>query len=418
MKNTLLSLAIVVVAGTTGQMTSCDKQPGKELPADPVEIDLTLKQKEVVASANRFAFDLFKPVVAGEATGTNIMISPFSVTSALSMTLNGASGETFDAVRSALRYDGQTIEEINDTYRRLVTEMVPVDERVVLEIANSVWAENNFRVKKEFIDALKEWYLAEARNFDVTDPHSVDLINGWIEEKTHDRIQNMLSSLDRDLVMLLVNAVYFNGKWKHEFDSKNTAERPFFVTPGNPVNVPSMFQKQKFAMARHDKVTLVELPYGQGNYSMVVALPDEGIAPEELVTGLDAGKWGEWMESLSYGPTEVELYMPKFKYEYKRKLNDDLISLGMGPAFAPGIADFSRISDEEIFISFVLHQTFIENKEEGTEAAAATVIGFTRTSLPPEPEVIDINRPFLYFIRETTTGTIVFMGLVADPAGV
>lgn len=404
-----------MVAGTTGQMASCDKQPEKTLPTEPAEIELSLKQKEVVASANRFAFDLFRPVVAGEAAGTNIMISPFSVTSALSMTLNGAAGGTFDAVKSALRYDGQSLEEINDTYHRLVTEMVPVDERVVMEIANSVWAENHFPVKKEFIEALKEWYMAEARNFDVTDPGSVDLINGWIEEKTHDRIQKMIAHLDPDLAMLLINAVYFNGKWKHQFDSKNTAERPFYVTPDNPVNVPMMYQKQKFAVALAEKVRLVELPYGQGNYTMVVALPDEGVLAAEVAAGLDSEKWNEWMEALSYGITEVELYMPKFKYEYKRKLNDDLVSLGMGPAFDPGIADFSRISDVEVFISFVLHQTFIENKEEGTEAAAATVVGFTRTSLPPEPEKININRPFLYFIREITTGTIVFMGLVTDP---
>ncbi|MGE5350045.1 MAG: serpin family protein [Actinomycetota bacterium] len=418
MKNTFLSLALVMVAGTTGQMTSCEEKPAMTLPTDPVEIELTLKQKEVVASANSFAFDLFRPVVAGEEPGTNIMISPFSITSALSMTLNGAAGGTFDAVKSALRYGGKSLEEINDTYRRLVTVMVPVDERVVMEIANSVWAENNFPVKKEFTDALREWYLAEARNFDVSDPRSVNIINGWIEEKTHDRIQKMLSSLDRDLVMLLINAVYFTGKWKHQFDAKLTDERPFYTSPGNPVNVPVMYQKQKFAVARPEGVTLVELPYGQGNYTMVVALPEVGTSPAEIVTGLDAVRWEEWMEGLSYGQTEVELYMPKFKYEYKRKLNDDLISLGMGPAFVPGTADFSRISDVEVFISFVLHQTFIENKEEGTEAAAATVIGFTRTSLPPEPEVIDIDRPFLYFIRETTTGTIVFMGLVADPAGV
>lgn len=418
MKNTFLSLALVMVAGTTGQMTSCEEKPAMTLPTDPVEIELTLKQKEVVASANSFAFDLFSPVVAGEEPGTNIMISPFSITSALSMTLNGAAGGTFDAVKSALRYGGKSLEEINDTYRRLVTVMVPVDERVVMEIANSVWAENNFPVKKEFTDALREWYLAEARNFDVSDPRSVNIINGWIEEKTHDRIQKMLSSLDRDLVMLLINAVYFTGKWKHQFDAKLTDERPFYTSPGNPVNVPVMYQKQKFAVARPEGVTLVELPYGQGNYTMVVALPEVGTSPAEIVTGLDAVRWEEWMEGLSYGQTEVELYMPKFKYEYKRKLNDDLISLGMGPAFVPGTADFSRISDVEVFISFVLHQTFIENKEEGTEAAAATVIGFTRTSLPPEPEVIDIDRPFLYFIRETTTGTIVFMGLVADPAGV
>lgn len=418
MKNIFFSTAILVISVTAGQMTSCDKQAEKILPSDPVEIELTMKQREVVASANSFAFDLFKLVVAGEAAGTNIMISPFSVTSALSMTLNGAAGGTFDAVKSALRYDNMSIEEINDTYRKLVTEMIPVDERVVMEIANSVWAENQFPVKKEFIDALKEWYRAEARNFDVFDPRSVDIINGWIEEKTHDRIQKMIAQLEPDLAMLLINAVYFNGKWKHQFDSKLTADRPFYVTPGNPVNVPMMYQKQKFGVAAAGKAKLVELPYGQGNYSMVVALPDEGASAAEIATGLDAGKWEEWMAALDYGITEVELYMPKFKYDYKRKLNDDLVSLGMGPAFNPGVADFSRISDVEVFISFVLHQTFIENKEEGTEAAAATVIGFTRTSLPPEPEIVNLNRPFLYFIRETTTGAIVFMGLINNPAGI
>lgn len=415
MKSSFLNLAIIFVAGTTGQMASCEKQPERTLPSDPVEIELTLKQREVVTSANRFAFDLFKPVVAGEEPGTNIMISPFSITSALSMTLNGAAGETFDAVKASLRYDAMSLDEVNDTYRKLVSEMVPVDERVVMEIANSVWVENQFPVKDEFIEALKKWYLAEARNFSVSDPGSVNIINGWIEEKTHDRIQKMLSRLDPDLAMLLINAVYFNGKWKHQFDPELTTDRPFYISSGDPVNVPMMYQKEKFAVSRRDRVTLAELPYGQGNYSMVVALPDEGITPAEILSGLDAGKWEEWMQGLSYGQTEVRLYMPKFKYEYKRRLNDDLISLGMGPAFDPGTADFSKISDVEVFISFVLHQTFIENKEEGTEAAAATVVGFTRTSLPPEPQVINLNRPFLYFIRETTTGTIVFMGLVADP---
>ena len=416
MKNIVFSTALLVVSVTAGQMTSCEKKPAQALPEDPVEIELTLKQKEVVASANRFAFDLFRPVVAGEAAGTNIMISPFSVSSALSMTLNGAANGTFDAVKSALRYDGMSLEEINDTYRKLVTEMIPVDERVVMEVANSVWAENQFPVRKEFIAALEDWYMAEANNFDVRDPRSVDIINGWIEEKTHDRIQKMIAQLEPDLAMLLINAVYFNGKWKHQFDIKNTADRAFYVTPGNPADVPMMYQKQKFAVAAVEKAKLVELPYGQGNYSMVVALPDEGVSASEIAAGLDSEKWEQWMASLSYGETEVELFMPKFRYEYKRKMNDDLISLGMGPAFDPSAADFSRISDVEVFISFVLHQTFIENKEEGTEAAAATVVGFTRTSLPPEPEKININRPFLYFIRETTTGTIVFMGLVADPA--
>ena len=415
MRLEFLGIAIII-AGTAGQMRSCEKEPAGELPKEPVTINLTLKQKEVVTSANRFAFDLFRPVAEGEAGDVNIMISPFSVASALSMTLNGAEGNTFEAVRKSLRYDGSTLEEINETYRRLVKEMLSVDERVLMEIANSVWAEKQFPVKKEFIRALKEWYLAEAKGFDINDPRSVDIINGWIEEKTHDRIENMLSSLDRDLVMLLINAIYFNGRWKHQFDLQSTADRPFYVTPDNPVTVPMMYQKGKFAAARGENVTLAELPYGQGNYSMVVALPDEGITPAKIAAGLTSEIWEEWVASLSYGTREVKLYMPRFRYGYKRMLNDDLTALGMGVAFDPGQADFSRISDEDIFISFVLHQTFIENKEEGTEAAAATVIGFTRTSLPPEPEVVNLNRPFLWFIRETTTGAIVFMGIVAEPA--
>ncbi len=390
--------------------------PEEPLPTDPVAIELTLKQREVVTSANAFAFDLFNRAVADEGGDLNIMISPFSVTSALSMTLNGAAGTTFDAIRSTLHYDDQTLAGINETYQKLMKEMIPIDPRVVMEVANSVWTENNFPVKKEFIEALKKWYEAEAREFSVTDPGTVDIVNGWIEDKTHGKIKEMLSSIDPDLVMMLINAVYFNGKWKHQFDLDNTTDRPFHVTPSKAVELPVMYQKQKFAVASAERATLVELPYGQGNYSMVVALPEEGLSPAVLAASLDASVWDGWMSSLEYNIREVELYMPRFKYGYKRDLSNDLISLGMAPAFSPMEADFSGVSDLQIYISFVLHQTFIDNREEGTEAAAATVVGFERTSLPPPPQVIDINRPFLYFIRETTTGTIVFMGLVNDPS--
>ena len=176
-----------------------------------------------------------------------------------------------------------------------------------------------------------------------------------------------------------------------------------------------MFQKEKFAVAGTDKATLVELPYGQGNYSMVVMLPDEGISLEEVAGDLNPENWAQWMAYLSNGTIEVELSLPRFKYEFKRELNDDLKNLGMGVAFEPFAADFSNISDQDLFISFVLHQTFIETNEEGTEAAAATVVGISLTSMPPQPQVININRPFLYFIRETSTGTIVFMGQVVNP---
>ena len=414
MKKSLIGYAFILIAGISGIMTSCDKTKDNNLPGDPVTIDLTLKQKEVVDSANKFAFDLFVPIITENQGAENIMISPFSITSALSMTLNGAAGETFEAMKSGLRYDSETIEEINDTYLKLMKDMVPVDSRVVMEIANSVWVDNKLTVKQAFMTALETYYLAEARNIDVLDPASVDEVNGWISDKTNDKIQKMLESLDPDIAMLLINAVYFNGKWRYQFDKENTHDRSFYVIPEAPVEVPMMFQKEKFAVTKAGNSTLVELPYGQGNYSMVVMLPDEGVSTAEAASHLSSKNWAQWMQYLSQGTTEVELSLPKFKYEYKRELNDDLKNLGMGIAFDPDNADFSNISDRDLFISFVLHQTFIETNEEGTEAAAATVVGISVTSVPMT-NVININRPFLYFIRETTTGTIVFMGQVTDP---
>jgi serpin B len=400
-------------AGIFGSMTSCEKKQDNTLPGDPVPIELTLKQKEVVNSANKFAFDLFVPIITEKKGAENIMISPFSVTSALSMTLNGAAGETFDAMKGALRYDGQTIEEINATYLKLMKDMVPVDPRVTMEIANSVWVEKRLIVKQPFMDALSTWYLAEAKNIDVTDPEAVEMVNNWIEDKTHDKIKDMLESLDPDLAMLLINAIYFNGKWRYKFDKDATQDKPFYISPDDPVLVSMMYQKEKFAVASTEKATLVELPYGQGNYSMVVMLPNEGIEVSEVASTLNPVNWAQWMENLSHGTTEVELSMPRFKYEYKRQLNDDLASLGMAITFTPA-ADFSNISDQGLMISRVLHQTFIDNNEEGTEAAAATVVEIVLTSMPMTT-VVNLNHPFLYFIRETSTGTIVFMGQVADP---
>lgn len=413
MKRERLFTVVITIAAVSGIMASCERTKNDPPPGDPVPIELTLKQKDVVDSANKFAFDLFLPIVAEKKGAENIMISPFSITSALSMVLNGAAGDTYDAVRHTLRYDDKTLQEINETYLKLMKDMIPVDPRVTMEIANSVWVEKRLTVKQPYIDALKTWYLAEARNIDVSDPGAVDMVNGWIEDKTHDKIQDMLDNLSPDLAMLLINAIYFNGKWRYEFDIKDTQNKPFYLTLGNSVQVPMMYQEEKFAVTTTGDATLVELPYGQGNYSMVVMLPDEDVSLASAAATLNPEDWAEWMQRLSNGTTEIQLSLPKFEYEYKRELKDDLTALGMGIAFGMG-ADFSNISDQSILISRVLHQTFIKTDEEGTEAAAATVVEFEFTSMPMTT-VVNINRPFLYFIRETTTGTIVFMGQVVDP---
>ena len=405
-----LSLILVILPVL---LVACEKRNSNDLPGDPVNISTEVYQKEVITSATRFAFDMFKPVISGAKGTDNIMISPFSITSALSMTLNGAASGTFDAVRKTLRFEDKTLQQINETYLKLMTEMVPVDKRVVVEMANSVWVEKHIAAKEPFMTALKTWYKAEARDIDINDPDALAKVNGWIAEKTHDKITDMLDFLEPDLAMLLINAVYFNGKWRYQFDKDDTSDEPFYVSPSSPKNVPMMHLKENLNVALTDNCAIIELPYGQGNYTMVVVLPDENVTTNEIADKLTPEKWNEWTNLLTDNTSEVDLSMPRFKYEYKRTLNDDLINMGMGIAFSPS-ADFSNICDNQLMISRVEHQTFIETNEEGTEAAAATVVVFKDTAAGKTLE-INLNRPFVYFIREISTGTILFMGRVSDP---
>lgn len=414
MKKITMKGLIVTQISLLVMLISCEKSKTNDLPGDPVKITTEIYQKEVIDSANRLAFDLFKPTLAGAKGEENIMISPFSITSALSMTLNGAAGETFEAMKKTLGLKEKTLEQINKTYLKLMTEMVPVDKRVVLDIANSVWVEKRLVVKQPFITELQTWYKAEAREIDVTNPDAVDIVNAWIAEKTHDKIPDMLDYLDPDLAMLLINAVYFNGKWRYQFDKADTQEEPFYVTPSVSKTVFTMHQKEKLKYAKTSNSTIVELPYGQGNYTMVVVLPDENVTTNEVADALTPALWNEWMALLADNTSEIELSMPRFKYKYKRLLNNDLINLGMGIAFTPD-ADFSNISDQNLMINRVIHQTFIETNEEGTEAAAATVVEIINTSMPITIQV-NIDHPFLYFIRETSTGTVIFEGRVSDPS--
>jgi serine protease inhibitor len=384
-------------------------------PGNPINISTEIYQKEVIDSANRFAFDLFKPILDDSKGIENIMISPFSISSALTMTLNGATGETFEAMKKALRLEGKTLEQINQTYFKLMAEMIPVDERVTVEIANSVWVEKRLNVKQQFISDLQNWYKAESKGIDVNDPDAVKTVNDWIVEKTHDKITDMLDHLDPDLAMLLINAIYFSGKWRNQFRKDDTKEEPFYVTPSDPKITSMMHQEVNLKVAKNNNVTIVDIPYGQGNYSMLIVLPDNDFTISYVTNILTPQLWNDWINSYTH---KVELSMPKFKYGYKRELNDDLISLGMGLAFSD-LAKFNNISDQGLKINRVIHQSYIETNEEGTEAAAATIVEITLTSAGPDtPPVIwkvDIDRPFLYFIHETSTGTILFMGKVSDP---
>jgi serpin B len=393
-------------------LNSCKKDTVVTLPVEPVKINLTTDQVSLIGSENSFALDIFKKVTENSDVSENIIISPLSISSALSMTLNGANGATRDAMLTALRMNGLTPDIINDSYKGLTEALLNVDTRVLISIANSVWTENNFVVKKPFVDILTQYYNAESKSFDILDPLAPTQINSWIESKTNGLIKNMIDQLDPSTVMLLINAIYFKGKWNSQFDKDNTVQGIFHKPDGSTATVPMMKQTSDYKIYAGDGFTLAELPYGQGNFVMDVILPADNNGIKSLIPLITDNSFSGWLNQMVKRKTELSF--PRFKYGYKKELKDILSDMGMGIAFTDN-ADFSNISDISLMISFVKHQAFIETNEEGTEAAAATVVGIIATSVPAGPFVLNVDHSFLYIIRETTTNSIIFMGTVADP---
>jgi serpin B len=212
--------------------------------------------------------------------------------------------------------------------------------------------------------------------------------------------------------MLLINAIYFKGMWNSQFDKSQTTDETFHISASETKQVPMMKQKAKFRYCQGQGFTLAEFPYGQGNFAMDVLLPDNQYGADAVIQSLTKAGFNDLVSRMH--ESEIELSFPRFKYAYKKTLNDILKDMGMAIAFTSQ-ADFSNISDVNVFISKVLHQAFIETNEEGTEAAAATVVEFVFTSLPVDPMVLKLDHPFVYIIRETTTNTILFMGRVVNP---
>jgi len=413
MKNNILKSILGTLLITPLLFTSCTKQPDEDLPTDPVPINLDATQEYLVESGNSFAFDIFRNVVQSAGEAENIIISPLSISYALSMTLNGANGTTRDAMLEALRVNDITPDEINSSYKDLTDALLTVDKRVMMSIANSVWTENDFPVKKSFIDILTEFYNAESKGFDIDDLGAPDLINAWIEDKTNGLITDMVTELPDNTVMLLINAIYFKGKWKLMFDVDNTIQKTFYKIDGSEISVPTMKQQEDFKFYSGDGFILGEFAYGQGNFVMDIILPDSQNSIDNLLPVITDDSFNGWISQLSV--RELNLSMPRFKYGFKKELKEILTDMGMGIAFTEN-ANFTNIADTPpLLINDVTHQAFIETNEEGTEAAAATIVGIGTTSMPAEPLSFNIDHSFLYIIREITTNTIIFMGRVSDP---
>lgn len=390
-------------------LTACEKQ---EHPDEQKNINVTKTTEQVIAADNLFGIELFQRVLANDTTG-NIFVSPTSVALALAMTYNGADGTTKTAMEETLKKQGMTPEQLNQSYKDLIDALVAVDPKVLLEIANSIWYRSDVQVLPEFINVNKTYYDAEVTSL-VFDNLAKDIINGWVADKTHDKIKEVIDYIPGDAIMYLINAIYFKGIWRSEFDKEKTTDMPFYLPDGSPVPVPTMQQQDTFRYFNNDLISAVELPYGEGSFSMIVMLPQDGNTADDIVSSLSIENWDAWMKEFS--DKDVVLHLPRLKFEYNRLLNQDLIDMGMGVAFTGG-ADFSKIDPTRgLMISRVIHKTFVEVNEEGTEAAAVTVVEIIETSSPDTgPVYFYVNRPFVFVIKEKDTGAILFIGRVNNP---
>jgi len=392
---------------------SCQKDEGMDFPTEEKVIELTPESKAMVSNDNQFGIKLFKRMII-EESDKNLMISPLSISQALLMTYNGSAGETKTAFEETLFLSDLTTDEINRAQKELVKALLEVDPAVTISVANSIWHRQGFPVNPEFIKVNQDFYDAEVREA-AFDQSTVDLINRWVVIKTHGKIDEIVDEVDPSLVMFLINAIYFNGNWKYKFDESNTTNHDFNLSNGSKVNVPFMNQEVTTKFMLHDDFTILDLPYGRGNFSMLIFLPDEDKTIDDVMDVWNTENYNEWLEN--FEEMNVDVSIPKFKFGYAKKLNDLLQSMGLSVAFDPNNADFSNITEaRELYIDFVKHKSFIEVNEKGTEAAAVTVVGFGTTSVDPSYPKFIANRPFLIAIREKYTNAILFIGQVTNPA--
>jgi len=364
----------------------------------------------LIDANTRFAFDILQELVS-EDRGQNVFISPLSILLALAMTYNGASGDTKVAMAETLQFSEFELEELNRGFRDLTTGMMNADETVQISIANSIWYRLGYDVKEDFVQRNKTYYNSEVRKLNFANPQAKDTINTWIDQATNGKIEKMIDRISPNVMMYLINAIYFKGDWTHQFSESATRDGEFTLETGGKKRVPMMHLEEEFRHARGDNLGFLRLPYGREKLAMYILLPDEGEDLDEIIRRLDEDSWNKLRSKLE--EKEVTLTMPKYRIEYGVKsLNDVLTRMGMGSAFAGG---FSGINPK-LFISRVMHKAVIEVNEQGSEAAAVTVVEMTKGESPkPKPVEFIVNRPFFFTISDDRTGSILFMGKVIEP---
>lgn len=404
----ILNLSIALL------IAGCSRKSTTEvlIPEPPAMAVASTAFNSVILANTRFGFKLFQELYRQKPT-ENIFISPASITAALSMTYNGAKGETQSAIANTLEIANIPLEQVNQGHSNLQKSLAIADPKVQINIANSLWLSKTTSFLPDFIQRVTESYQAELSQLDFSDPQSIATINNWVKTNTNDKIEKIVEQIDPNQIVFLVNAVYFKGIWAKPFPEDATKEASFTLLDGSTKQHPLMNQLGDYRYYETDTFQAVNLPYGGGRWSFYVFLPKPNVTLASFYENLTPENWEQWLNQFRLVPGSITL--PRFQLEYETTLNQALKSLGMAVAFDPEKADFSAMTPEAASISQVKHKTFIEVNEKGTEAAAATSVGIVATSMPPPPFTMVVNHPFFAAIRDNQTGTILFMGSIVNP---
>ena len=397
----LLLCAVLFMAG-------CAVQP-LALPEPAASVDPSLAD-----GVNAMGIEMLKRLYP-DMRGENFMISPASISLALSMTMNGAEGDTLTQMKDALHFTGMDMNAVNQGQKDLMSILLNPDgtDKVKVEIANALWGRNGLVLMEHFQDTCREYYDAEAQLLYFDDPRARDTINGWVNEQTHGMVPSIVDEpIGPDTVLFLINTLFFGGKWSEPFDPEKTFDGTFHKADGSTVTVPMMSSQEAVRAYTDPDTDCFGKSFGDtGRLEMLFIRPRGGLdafvtdfSPEQLARII-----GDSHES------EILIHIPRFSYDTSLKLKEVLNAMGMESAFDTEKADFSAMGNMDgwpLYVGAVLHKTRIEVAEEGAKAAAVTSVMMEAGGMPTS---IALDSPFLYLIRDTQTGAVLFMGVVEEP---
>ncbi len=380
---------------------------------------------DVAAADNGFGFHLLN-AVQRTTPNNNVVLSPVSAALDLAMVLNGAEGTTQEEIRSALSLDGAELDAINTANAQLIKVLRAPSQSVTLSVADSLWVDSRrATLRPEYTQQMKSSYDAEIADLDFGHASALSRINGWASQETHDRIPKVIDRIDPADVLLLLNAVYFKGQWKHPFNKAQTQDRDFTLSDGTSRKVARMAQSGRFDYFETPQVQAIRLPFGDGDLAMEVLLPAKTSSLEALETELTPELWAVWRSQFVSRQGSIEL--PRFELKSHYRLNAPLQALGMRRAFDSHAAELTRMfappgdhaRGKPYSISVVLQSTYWKVDEEGSEAAAVTSIGVRAAAIarPERPFQMIVDRPYLCAIEDRRSGVLLFVGAIYDPTG-